>query len=223
MKIIIVGAGGHGQVVADILLRMKEHDGAIDPIGYLDDNIGLHGHCFLSVPVLGSVNHLSDIPHDCVIVAVGDNQIRKTIFNELLSRGEVMAIACHPRTIIAPDAIIGPGAMICAGVIVNPGANIGCNVILNTGSTIDHHNKIEDHVHIAPGAHLGGEVCIGTGSLVGIGATVMPGRFVGARCIIGAGALVQKDIPDGSIAIGVPARIVKTSITSKAQSHKRIH
>jgi sugar O-acyltransferase (sialic acid O-acetyltransferase NeuD family) len=223
MKIIIIGAGGHGQVVADILLRMKECAASVDPIGYLDDNTGLQGRCVLNLPVLGSVNHLSEIPHDCVIVALGDNHIRKAIFNELLSRGEAIAIARHPKAVIAPDVIIGPGTMICAGVVINPAANIGCNVILNTGSTIDHHNEIGDHVHIAPGAHLGGDVRIGTGSLVGIGATVMPGRRVGAHCIVGAGALVRKDIPDGSTAVGVPARIIGKITTTKLQPRKRTH
>jgi sugar O-acyltransferase (sialic acid O-acetyltransferase NeuD family) len=223
MKIIIIGAGGHGQVVADILLRMKEHNAAIDPIGYLDDDIGLRERCFLNVPVLGSVDQLSAVPHDSVIVALGDNQIREMLFSELLSRGEHMLIARHPMAVIAPDVHIGAGTMICAGVVVNPAANIGCNVILNTGSTIDHHNDIGDHVHIAPGAHLGGEVRIGAGSLVGIGSTVMPGRYVGAHCIVGAGALVQRDLPDGSTAIGVPARIVNKLTTKNIRARKRIH
>jgi sugar O-acyltransferase (sialic acid O-acetyltransferase NeuD family) len=209
MKILIIGAGGHGQVVADILLRMKEHDASVDPIGYLDDNAGLNKRSLLGIPVLGTVDQLSTIPHDGVVVALGDNRVREKVFNEMLANGENMVIARHPKAVMAPDVHIGPGTMICAGVVVNPAANIGCNVILNTGCTIDHHNRIGDHVHIAPGSHLGGEVHIGAGSLVGIGATVMPGKHVGSHCIVGAAALVQQDIPDGSTAIGVPARIIR--------------
>jgi sugar O-acyltransferase (sialic acid O-acetyltransferase NeuD family) len=223
MKILIIGAGGHGQVVADILLRMKEQEAPVDLIGFLDDNAELHNRFILNTPVLGSVNHLSDIPHDSLIVAVGDNHRRKTIFNDLLSRGEKMTIARHPRAVLSPDIAIGDGTMICAGVIINPAANIGCNVILNTGCTIDHHNEIGDHVHIAPGAHLGGDVHVGAGSLVGIGATVMPGRCIGEDCIIGAGALVQKDIPDGSMAIGVPARVVKETVINHTKPRRRVH
>jgi sugar O-acyltransferase (sialic acid O-acetyltransferase NeuD family) len=213
MKILIVGAGGHGQVVADILLRMKEFDALVDPIGYLGDNVDLHRRELLGIPVLESVNQISSVPHDGIVVALGDNKVRERIFRELRTNGENLVIARHPRVVIAPDVHIGPGTMICAGVVVNPAADIGSDVILNTGCTIEHHNRIGDHVHIAPGAHLGGEVSIGAGSLVGIGATVMPGRHVGARCIVGAGALVQKDIPDGSTAIGIPARIVKKLAT----------
>jgi sugar O-acyltransferase (sialic acid O-acetyltransferase NeuD family) len=209
MKIVIIGAGGHGQVVADILLRMKEWDASVEPIGYLDDKIELHQKNLLGIPVLASVDQVSTISHEGVIVALGDNRTREKTFNQLISAGEKIIIARHPRAIVAPDVLIGAGTMICAGVVVNPAAKIGCNVILNTGSTIDHHNRIEDHVHIAPGVHLGGEVFVGAGSLVGIGATVMPGRHIGSRCIVGAGALVQKDIPDGATAIGIPARIVK--------------
>lgn len=210
MRILIIGAGGHGQVVADILLWMKISGEDINPIGYLDDNRGLNGRCFLGLPVLGVLEQITNTPHDFAIVAIGDNQTRAKIFGDLVSMGIVLAIARHPKAIIAPDVCIGPGTMICAGVVVNPSANIGSNVILNTGSTIDHHNIIENHVHIGPGVHLGGEVHIGTGSLIGIGATVMPGRHVGSGCTVGAGALVNKDIPDKSTVIGVPGRIVKT-------------
>jgi acetyltransferase-like isoleucine patch superfamily enzyme len=96
--------------------------------------------------------------------------------------------------------------MICAGVIVNPGSVIGANVILNTACTVDHHNHIRDHSHIAPGVHTGGEVEIGIGALIGIGATVMPRRRVGAWSTVGAGALVQRDVPAETVVVGVPAQ-----------------
>ncbi len=96
--------------------------------------------------------------------------------------------------------------MVCAGAVINPGTTLGNNVILNTGCTVDHHNQIGDHVHIAPGAHLGGEVAIEDGVLVGIGATVMPRCRVGAWSVVGAAALVHRDLPGGVTAIGVPAK-----------------
>jgi sugar O-acyltransferase (sialic acid O-acetyltransferase NeuD family) len=211
MRILIIGAGGHGQVVADILLWMKISGEGIDPIGYLDDNRDLNGRCFLGLPVLGVLEQIKNTPHDFAIIAIGDNQTRAKIFSDLVFQGEALAIARHPKAIIAHDVCIGSGTMICAGVVVNPCTTIGSNVILNTGSTIDHHNIIENHVHIGPGARLGGEAHIGSGSLIGIGATVMPGRHVGSGCIVGAGALVHKDVPDRSTVIGVPGRIVKTA------------
>lgn len=208
-RVLLIGAGGHALVVADMLLRACEAGSPVVPIGYLDDNPGLKGDTLLDLPVVGNLADLSEIPHDALVIAIGDNLIRRRLFERLSLAGESFVIARHPAAVIAPDAVIGPGTMISAGVIVNPGSVIGSNVILNTGSTIDHHNHIADHVHIAPGVHLGGAVEVGEGALVGIGAIVMPQRQIGAGTVVGAGALVHVDLPDGVVAVGVPARIIK--------------
>jgi sugar O-acyltransferase (sialic acid O-acetyltransferase NeuD family) len=209
MRVLILGAGGHAQVIADILLRMQEADPGIVIVGYLDDNPSLAGEHLLGLPVLGEIAQLTGIPHDAVVVAVGDNATRQRLFKKWGNEGEHFATACHPRAIIAPDVQVGPGSMICAGVIVNPGSVVGTNVILNTGCTVDHHNRIGDHVHIAPGVHLGGGVSIGEGTLVGIGATVMPQRRVGDWSVVSAGALVHSDLGDKVVAAGVPARVIR--------------
>jgi sugar O-acyltransferase (sialic acid O-acetyltransferase NeuD family) len=213
MKVLIVGAGGHGQVVADILLCAHRAGGIAVPVGYLDDAPGLQGQTRLGLPVLGSLEQIGEIPHDDVILAIGDNCARKSLYEHLEGRGERFATAIHPRSVIASDVQIGPGSMVCAGVVVNPGSVVGANVILNTGCTVDHHNRIGDHVHIAPGAHLGGDVGIGEGTLVGIGATVMPQRRVGDWSVVGAGALVHVDLPDRVVAVGTPARAIRSLAT----------
>lgn len=208
---MIIGAGGHAQVVADILLRSHEVDPRIQPIGYLDDNSDLHGQSLVGLPVLGSVADISTIDHAGVIVAVGDNLTRSRLYDLLTKKGEHLVTARHPTAVIAPDVRVGPGTMICAGVIVNPGTVVGADVILNTACTVDHHGRIGDHVHLAPGAHLGGEVQVGEGVLVGIGATIMPRRRLGPWCIAGAGALVHEDVHDGTTVVGVPARTLEST------------
>lgn len=209
LRVLILGAGGHAQVVADILLRMRDAGSAIAPIGYLDDNIDLIGRTLLDLPVLGKIAEASNIEHDAVIVAIGHNATRKHIYAALMARDERLIVARHPYAIVAPDVLIGPGTTICAGVVVNPGSAIGADVILNTGCTVDHHNAIGDHAHIAPGVHLGGDVQIGEGTLVGIGAAVIPQRTVGAWSVIGAGSVVTRNIPGHIVARGVPARVVR--------------
>lgn len=213
MRVLILGAGGHAQVVADIVLRMQEANAETAPIGYLDDNPALVGQRVLGLPILGEIAHLSTIPHDAVVLAIGDNAVRQRLFDTLRSQGERFVIACHPSAVIAPGTQIGPGSMICAGVVVNPGSIVGANVILNTACTVDHHNRIGNHVHIAPGVHLGGDVLIGEGALVGIGATVMPQRQVGDWSVVSAGALVHSDLVDRVVAAGVPARVVRNLAT----------
>jgi len=205
-----MGAGGHAQVMADALLRAAERDAVIAPVGYLDDDPSLIGQNFLGLPVLGALSDVNRIPHDAVIVAIGDNATRQRIFERLQSQGEHFAVARHPHTVVGAGVSIGPGSMICAGVVINPGSVIGANVILNTACTVDHHNRIGDHAHLAPGVHTGGDVTIGAGTLIGIGATVMPQRRVGAWCIVGAGSLVHADLPDNVMAIGIPAKVIRT-------------
>ncbi len=213
-RVLILGAGGHAWVVADILFRMQEAGEGVVPVGYLDDNPLLAGQNFLGLPVLGDLSSLPDQAHDAVVIAIGHNQTRQRLFSALQERGEPFVVARHPKSVVAPDVRIGTGTMICAGAIVNPGSVVGANVILNTGCTVDHHNLIGDHVHIAPGVHLGGEVAIGEGTLVGIGSTMIPQHTIGAWSVVGAGSLVSKNIPDRSTAVGVPARVIHKQATA---------
>lgn len=211
MQVVIVGAGGHAQVVADILLRMRDAGEPVVPIGYVDDDPALTSEVRLGLPVLGTTADLDAIAHDAIVVGVGDASTRKDLYTSLRMRGERFEVARHPSAVIGEGVQVGDGTMICANVVVNPGSVIGSNVILNTSCTVDHHNRIGAHAHVAPGAHLGGDVTVGEGALIGIGATVLPQRRVGAWCTVGAGALVNKDLADGVMVIGVPARRVSQS------------
>lgn len=209
MRVLIIGAGGHGQVVADILLQMQEAGSRIHPIGFLDDNPAKLGQEFLQIPVLGGINERRKFEHDGVMIAIGHNRTRQTIFREMKKEGVHIATAQHPQSIIAPGVSIGSGSAIMAGVVVNTGSEIGENTILNTACSVDHHCHIGDHVHIAPGVHLGGDVEIKEGTLIGIGATVMPQCQIGAWATVGAGSLVHRDVARLSTVAGVPAQDVK--------------
>lgn len=207
MRVLIVGAGGHAQVVADILQQQP----SLQAIGYLDDNSVLHGQTLLGLPVLGSMAQSTSFLHEAVIIAIGDNRLRRQLYEQWSAHGEQFVTLQHPSAVLARDVTIGSGTLIAAGVIVNPGSVIGANVILNTGCTIDHHTRIGAHVHVAPGVHTGGEVTIEEGVLIGIGATIMPRCSLGAWSRVGAGAVVHADVPAGETVVGVPARaLVRT-------------
>ena len=206
--ILIVGAGGHGQVVADILQAAFQRDSTLEPLGFLDDDRQLADRTLLGLPVFGPIGKINSIEHDCTVVAIGDNKTRGNLFTKLELAGESFANAVHPSAVIAGEVQLGRGVMVCAGAVVNTGARIGSNVILNSGCIVEHHCRIADHVHIAPGVSLGGELQIGTGTMVGLGAVVLPGLCIGAGCVVGAGAVVTHDIDDGMVVIGNPARVV---------------
>lgn len=211
--ILIIGAGGHGQVVADIFRARHASQLVSDRVGFVDDDRARLGCVFVDSPVLGTLAQVHEIAHDAVIVGVGDNATRSKIFHRYLAAGERIATAEHPRSIVAADVAIGSGSMLCAGAIVNTGAAIGRNVIVNTGATVDHHSILGDHAHIAPGVHLGGEVVVDEGALVGIGAIVLPRVRIGAWSTVGAGAVVTADVPPGTTVVGVPARVLPVAAT----------
>lgn len=195
-RIVIIGAGGHGAIVADILRERAA--------GFVDESPALRGTTVLGLRVFAS---LAEIEHDGVIVAIGDIAARRTVTEGVVRAGERLATAIHPFTSVAPSATIGEGSMVCAGAIVLPRATLGRGVLVNTKASVDHDCVIGDFVNIAPAATLGGDVRVGAETFIGPGATVAAGIRIGTRAMIGAGAVVVRDVPDDVTAWGVPARI----------------
>lgn len=206
MKIVVLGANGHGQVVADILFQMWTKGREMELVGFLDDDPKLIGTRILGLPVLGKLSDLASTPHDCVILGIGDNAARARVYADLVQARKRFATAIHPSAILAPDVVVGAGAVLAAGAIANPGARIGENAILNTGASIDHHCVLGPHSHVAPGVHLAGRVNVGEGAFVGIGACAVQCVSIGAWSTVGAGAAVTQDVPDNATVGGVPAR-----------------
>ncbi len=202
--VLILGAGGHGKVVADILLCQD-----VPVLGFLDDNPRLEGQARLGLPVLGAIASYSRYEPSGLTLGIGDTTQRRRVVQRCgPAAHHLWRNAIHPRATIAASARLGRGVTVSAGAVVNPDATLGDHVIINTGATVDHECVVAAYGHIAPGAHLAGCVRIDEGALVGTGANVCPGCSIGAWSIVGAGAAVVRDIPAGVTAIGVPARLL---------------
>lgn len=195
-KLVIIGASGHGKVIADIAKKNGYHE-----IVFLDDDENIH-ECG-GYPVVGRSHEVETINAD-VIVGIGNASIRKKIQKSIPERK--MATLIHPSAVVAEDVIIGVGTVIMAGTVINPGARIGKGCIINTCASIDHDCNVGDYVHIAVGSHLCGTVSVGDETWIGAGATVSNNISICSKCMIGAGAVVIKDAKESGIYIGVPAK-----------------
>lgn len=209
IPIIVIGAGGHARVVADIIRLSNQ----FELRGFLDTaDPSRHDEAFEGSKVLGGGELIDELRANVVsvaFVAIGDNAARVRISEDLLARGLELATLIHPSAVVAASVTISAGTLLCAGAIVNPGAVIGKHTIINTAASVDHDCEIGDGVHIAPGAHLGGHVTVGAGTLIGLGASIKPGVNIGAGAVIGVGAAVVSDVADGQTVVGVPARVVR--------------
>lgn len=196
-RLIIVGAGGHGRVIADNAYKNGYKD-----IKFVDDSAkGVSGG-FEIIGTTCDIEKLNDGKTDFVI-GVGDNEVRKKISEEF-NINWVKLI--HPSAQIAIDATIGEGTVVMAGAVLNAGAKVGSHCIINTNSIIEHDNVIEDFVHISPGVSLGGTVRVGEKTHIGIGATVINNINICSDCIIGAGAVVISHIAKSGTYVGVPVK-----------------
>ncbi len=198
-KLVIIGASGHGKVIADIAVQ-----NGYDDILFLDDDPATK-ECG-SFPVVGtSKDSVNYVEYD-FIVGIGDAQIRERIQEQLENEGLHIITLIHPSVVVAESAVIQSGTVVMAGVVINPGTRIGKGCIINTCSSVDHDCTISDYVHVSVGAHVAGMVHIGARTWIGAGATVINNLSICGDCMIGAGAVVVKDIECKGTYKGVPAR-----------------
>lgn len=201
--VIIIGASGHGKVIADIIKKSKD-----EIIGFLDDDPDI-GKEFMGFPVLGAIlNYKKYIDKAEFIIAIGNAYVRKRISERLIEVKWYTAI--HPTAVISEfDVTIGEGTVIMANAVINAGAKIGKHCIVNSSSVVEHDNFIENYSHISVGAKLAGTVFVGELSWIGIGACVCNDVKICQNCMVGAGAVVINDIEESGTYVGVPVKKIK--------------
>lgn len=204
--LVVVGAGGHGKVVADA----AEASGRWQNIVFVDKRWPELKSCAHWLVVAQNVNDFPSAEYLDFIVAIGDNRTRARVFGQCVEAGLNPVSIIHPSAVISRYAEIGLGSVVFAGSVINIGAKLGICTIVNTGATIDHDCEIGEYVHISPGANLAGEVTVGYFSWIGIGASVKQCLTITGDVVVGAGACVVSNILDPGTYVGVPA-IKKTN------------
>jgi len=199
--LVVVGSGGQASVVLDAARLMNAWTSIIVLDQHMNSKV-------LPVDELYS-NRSNYINQAQFIVAVGNNNDRKRLLDELINEGASIATVLHPSAVIAPSAIIEEGSCVLAGSILNPFVQIGKGVIINTKASVDHHGVIGEYTHVAPGATLAGEVTVGSLGFIGTGASISNQINITSNVIIGAGGVVIADIIQEGTYVGVPVKQIK--------------
>ncbi|XMB66890.1 acetyltransferase [Mycoplasmatota bacterium zrk1] len=204
-KLLVLGAGGHGKVVAEAAYLSKDWE----EISFLDNDESKSRPDWYQV--IGKLEDYASFKdeYNYAFVALGDNNLRMKYIKRLKDSGYKIPILIHPSAVVSENTKIGEGTMICVNSVINTGTVIGQGCIINTSSTVDHGCKIGDGVHISPGVNIGGTVTINNYSWVCIGATVSNNIRLGNHSIIAAGSVVLKDVESDVLVGGIPAEFIK--------------
>lgn len=207
----IIGAGGFGREVAWLVERIN----AVTPTwkikGFIDDNEAIHGKYEGGYQVIGGCEYLINLSEEVWLVcAVGCARVRKKIINKFKGCNNIkFATVIDPSVIISNRVSVGEGTIICAGTIVTVDITIGNHVIINLDCTLGHDDIIGDFVTIYPSVNVSGCVNVGECAELGTGMQIIQGKNIGREAIVGAGAVVVKDIPEKCTAVGSPAKAIK--------------
>lgn len=197
-KIVILGAGGHARVIADIILSSGH---TVE--GFLDDRVT---GTVLGLPVLGRLEDALRFPSCRFIIGIGDNALRERLEARFALPWHT---AVHPTAVISRGAEIGEGSVVMAQAVVGPSARVGRHAVVNTAAIVEHDCVVEDFAHLSPRAVLCGGAGVGCRTHIGAGAIVLPGLSLGADIVAGAGAVVTKSVSEPCVMAGVPARILR--------------
>lgn len=204
-KVIIVGAGGHAKVIADIILQNGEYE-----IAGLIDRKSVKG--FWNIPVIGDDTELSEIRKRGIkyaFIALGANQLRRKLSELVKNEGFQLINVISRHAVISNRVSLATGIAIMPGAIINADTRIGEGGIINTNASIDHEGCLESYVHIAPGCSISGKVKIGENSFIGTGSRIIDGITIGADVVAGAGSVIIKDVESACTIVGVPAKKIK--------------
>lgn len=210
MKNYIIGNGG---LAKEVLFLLTEINGSTnDFAGFIDfqpqsDEIHCLGGKF---PVIDEEKFLKSNIKDCnLFLGIGEPRLIQKVVEKFT--GFNFPNLIHPSVVGHFDSIkLGEGNIITAGCILTVDIFIGSFNILNLNTTIGHDTKIGNCNVFNPGSNISGALDISSGILFGTNSTVLQGLRIGSRSIVGAGSLVNKDVDEKTVVVGVPAKPIKT-------------
>jgi sugar O-acyltransferase (sialic acid O-acetyltransferase NeuD family) len=205
-SLVIVGAGGHGREVLDVVEAINAIEPTYNVLGFLADHRGAHEPIARrAVKILGPTSLIDSLDADYV-VAIGDPVARKAIDEQFMLKGLSAPVLIHPAATVGSDVHLSPGSVVMAGARITTNLVAGRHLQVNVNATISHDCRLGDYVTLSPGCSLSGNVELGDGVYLGTGSVVIPGVRIGANTMVGAGAVVIRDLPADVTAVGIPAK-----------------
>ena len=203
---MIIGAGGHGREVLDVVEAINAVKPTYKMLGFLADGDGAHEPIARrAAKILGPTSLVESLGADYV-VAIGNPVARAAIDRRCMLKSLVSPVLVHPAASVGSDVHLGPGSVVMAGARITTNLVAGRTLQVNVNATISHDARIGDYVTISPGCNISGNVQLGDSVYLGTGSVVMPGVRIGANTMVGAGAVVIRDLPSDVTAVGVPAK-----------------
>ncbi|WP_435050322.1 NeuD/PglB/VioB family sugar acetyltransferase [Formosa sp. S-31] len=208
-KAVIIGAGTHGEIYTAYL-----KEAGIEIHGFIDDKDEIQGTEIRGVKVIGKYGDLFSKKfkdnYTDIYCPIGNNVIRQEYLSSLKLEGYNTPNYIHPSVIISPNVILGEAIYMLPGNSVMPYVTIGDYFMVNMGTTIGHHTKIGKSVFMSSGVHVGASLSIGERAFLGLGSTIMTGiSKLGIECLIGAGSVVIREVPDYAVVCGNPAKVLR--------------
>ena len=209
MRSVIIGAGTYGEVYLAYL-----QEAGVEVVGFLDDNKTIQGTNVKGVPVLGGVDLLQTLKStygvEAVYCPIGNNKLRVRFLSLAKELGYKTPNYIHPSVIISPNVTIGDGVYILLGTSIMPYTVIKDYVMISMNVGLAHHSILENGVFLSTGCNFGASIHANKYAYCGISSTIMTGvKELGEDCLIGAGAVVIRDVPDRAVVAGVPAKVIK--------------
>lgn len=204
---IVLGAGGHGAVVADIVRSSGR-----TVVGFLDDNPALLGTEVIGIPVIGATMDAPRLAREHgagLLVGIGDNLIRGRLLRRLTALGVPITRAVHPSAVISDNVVLEPGVVIMPAAVVNTRSAIRFGAVVNTNASVDHDCEVGEMANCMPGSVLTGGITVGRYANMGSRCVVIPLKTIGENAYVGAGAVVIDDVPPNTLVVGVPAKVIK--------------
>jgi sugar O-acyltransferase (sialic acid O-acetyltransferase NeuD family) len=211
-KLVLVGAGGQGREVVQLIRDINRIKPTWEIVGFLDDTLTKIGQYVLDIMVIGTIDQINKLvdADTYIFCSIGQSEQREHVINTIRSSGINYKVATliHPTAVVADDVQINEGSQISALTVISTNVICSSYVLINYGSTIGHDSIIGEFTTISPGCRISGHVNIGARSEIGTGCNIIQSISIGSSCVIGAGAVVIVDLPDKCTAVGVPARII---------------